>query len=116
MDRGRSRLETFAQAEQPTFWIRQGRQWRLRLMLEEVPMPWNWPVETNQHEAKAFCNWLARQTNQPVRLPTEDEWQALRLFAGVPDLPGDGPDANLGLAHFASSCAVDRYAHGRSSM
>ena len=104
--------KTFAQAEQPTFWIRQGRQWRLRLMLEEVPMPWNWPVETNQHEAKAFCNWLARQTNQPVRLPTEDEWQALRLFAGVPDLPGDSPDANLGLAHFASSCAVDRYAHG----
>ncbi len=104
--------KNFAQAEQPTFWIRQGRQWRLRLMLEEVPMPWNWPVETNQHEAKAFCNWLARQTNQPVRLPTEDEWQALRLFAGVPDLPGDGPDANLGLAHFASSCAVDRYAHG----
>ncbi len=102
----------FARAEQPTFWRRSGRQWRLRLMLEEVPMPWDWPVETNQHEAKAFCNWLARQTNQPVRLPTEDEWQALRRFAGVPDLPDTAPDANLELARFASSCPVDRYAHG----
>jgi 5-histidylcysteine sulfoxide synthase/putative 4-mercaptohistidine N1-methyltranferase len=103
----------FARAEHPTFWIRSGRQWRLRLMLEEVPMPWDWPVETNYHEAKAFCNWQARLTGQPVRLPTEDEWQALRLFAGVPDLPGDGPaEANLELAHYASSCPVGRFAHG----
>lgn len=103
----------FARAEHPTFWIRSGRQWRLRLLLEEVPMPWDWPVETNYHEAKAFCNWQARQTGLAVRLPSEDEWQALRLFAGVPDLPADGPAAaNLELAHYASSCPVDRFAHG----
>ena len=44
----------FTQAEHPTFWIKDGDQWRLRLMLEEVTMPWDWPVETNYHEAKAF--------------------------------------------------------------
>ena len=82
-------------------------------MLEEVPMPWDWPVETNYHEAKAFCQWQARRTGQPVRLPTEDEWQALRRFAGIADLPADEKlPANIELDQFASSCPVDRHAHG----
>ena len=101
----------FAKAEHPTFWIKDGTQWRLRLMLEEIAMPWDWPVETNYHEAKAFCHWKARTSGQPVRLPSEDEWQALRHFAGIGDLPGDLP-ANIGLSHDASSCPVNRYAHG----
>jgi len=101
----------FAKAEHPTFWIKDGTQWRLRLMLEEVSMPWDWPVETNYHEAKAFCNWKARTSGQAVRLPTEDEWQALRQFAGVADLLGELP-ANIGLGHEASSCPVNCFAHG----
>ncbi|HYO27424.1 MAG TPA: 5-histidylcysteine sulfoxide synthase, partial [Azonexus sp.] len=75
----------FARAEHPTFWVKDGSEWRLRLMLEEVAMPWDWPVETNYHEAKAFCTWKARTSGQAVRLPSEDEWQALRRFAGIPD-------------------------------
>jgi 5-histidylcysteine sulfoxide synthase/putative 4-mercaptohistidine N1-methyltranferase len=98
----------FSQAQQPTFWVKDGAQWRLRLMLEEVPMPWDWPVETNYHEAKAFCQWKARQSGLPVRLPTEDEWQALRQFAGVDAQSA----ANLQLAHYASSCPVSEFAHG----
>lgn len=103
----------FAAASHPTFWVRVGEQWRLRLMLAEVDMPWDWPVETNYHEAKAFCHWKARETGLPVRLPTEDEWQALRLSAGMPDFPGqhDLP-ANIGLSLAASSCPVNRFAHG----
>jgi putative 4-mercaptohistidine N1-methyltranferase len=69
-------------------------------------------VETNYHEAKAFCAWKARRSGQAVRLPSEDEWQALRRFAGIPDLPEALPPANLELAHDASSCPVNRYAHG----
>jgi len=103
----------FARAEHPTFWIKDGDHWRLRLMLEEVPMPWDWPVETNYHEAKAFCQWQARVSGQPVRLPTEDEWQALRLFAGVGDLAADDAiPANIGLARYNSSCPVGEFAHG----
>ena len=98
----------FARAEQPTFWVRDGGQWRLRLMLEELPMPWNWPVETNCHEARAFCCWQSRVTGQTVRLPSEDEWQALREFSGVDETRA----ANLGLAHYASPCPVDVFAHG----
>src|SRR5207253_2420374 len=68
----------FAKARHPTFWVEDGKSgegnWHLRLMCEEVPMPWDWPVETNHLEAKAFCNWKARETGMPVRLPSEDEW------------------------------------------
>lgn len=103
----------FTQAQHPTFWVRDGAQWRLRLMLEEVPMPWNWPVETNYHEAKAFCQWKARVSGQPVRLPTEDEWQALSRFAGINELPSGFPaPANIELDHYASSCPVTEFAHG----
>ncbi len=28
------------------------------------------------HEARAYCAWLAAQTGQPFRLPTEAEWEA----------------------------------------
>jgi hypothetical protein len=33
----------------------------LRLMCEEVAMPWDWPAEVNQLEAAAFCRWKADQ-------------------------------------------------------
>ncbi len=103
----------FVQAEHPTFWIKDGAEWRLRLMLEEVPMPWDWPVETNCLEARAFCQWKARVSGQPVRLPTEDEWQALGKFAGVAGLPtGNDAPANFELDHYASSCPVGEFAHG----
>ncbi len=103
----------FAQAQYPTFWVKDGTQWRLRLMLEEVPMPWDWPVETNYHEAKAFCQWQARISGQPVRLPTEDEWQVLCAFAGANKLTAQRVvPANLQLDHYASSCPVTQFAQG----
>lgn len=103
----------FAQAGHPTFWVRDGGEWRLRLMLEEVPMPWDWPAETNYHEAKAFCQWKARESGLPVRLPTEDEWQVLCRYAGADALPDERVAmANLQLDHYASSCPVTEFAHG----
>jgi 5-histidylcysteine sulfoxide synthase/putative 4-mercaptohistidine N1-methyltranferase len=103
----------FARAEHPSFWVPSGGGWRLRLMAEEVPMPWNWPVETNCHEARAFCRWKARETGLPYRLPSEDEWQRLHDISGLADVPFDAPaDANLHLDHWASSCPVDRFRHG----
>ncbi|MBK9079332.1 MAG: 5-histidylcysteine sulfoxide synthase [Hyphomicrobium sp.] len=98
----------FAHASHPTFWVRDGESWRLRLMLQEVPMPWNWPAEVNFHEAKAYCDWLAEQRGEPVRLPTEDEWYRLYAVAGL----NEATAANNRLDHWASSCPVDRFAHG----
>lgn len=105
--------KNYARAAQPTFWVRDGGAWKLRLLAEEVPMPWDWPVETNAHEAKAFCNWKSRDSGRPHRLPGEDEWQAMRLHAGIGDAPQQRPaPANIELDHWASSCPVTRFAHG----
>ncbi len=103
----------YARSEHPTFWVRDGSGWKLRLLAEEVPMPWDWPAEVNCHEAHAFCAWKARETGLPYRLPTEDEWHAMRLHAGVADAPLPQPaPAQIELDHEASSCPVTRWAHG----
>ncbi|MFP5382713.1 MAG: 5-histidylcysteine sulfoxide synthase [Gammaproteobacteria bacterium] len=102
----------FSGATQPTFWVKRDG-WQLRLMTEVVPMPWDWPVEVNCHEARAFCRWKAKATGLPIRLPTEDEWYRLYDFSGVQEVPADEPAAaNLHLDHFASSCPVNRFRHG----
>ena len=83
--------------------------WFLRLMSEEIPMPWAWPVEVNYHEAKAFCNWKAAATGQPLRLPTEDEWYRLYDAAGLSDIGEAAAAANIHLDHGASACPVNAY-------
>lgn len=102
----------FTQVEAPTFWVKKTDGWYLRLMTEEVSMPWDWPVDVNYHEAKAFCNWKAEHTGQPVRLPTEDEWLRLYDYAGVNELGTGQASANIHLDHAASSCSVDTFAFG----
>lgn len=97
----------------PTFWVKQADAWKLRLMTEEVSMPWDWPVEVNYHEAKAFCNWKEMSSGQPVRLPTEDEWYRLYDIAGIAEVAPDQPAmANIHLDHYASSCPVTEFRHG----
>jgi 5-histidylcysteine sulfoxide synthase/putative 4-mercaptohistidine N1-methyltranferase len=103
----------FSKAEQPTFWIRKNNDWFMRTMTDEIPMPWDWPVDVNYHEAKAFCNWKAKTTGQPVRLPTEDEWYRLYDLAGLSEVPYDKPAAgNLHLDYCASSCPVNAFPQG----
>lgn len=107
------RWRHYANATHPTFWVRDGAQWKLRVMAQEIPMPWNWPVEVNYHEAKAFCQWKAAATGQNVRLPTEDEWYRLYDVTGCAEVPDQAKaTANLHLDHFASSCPVTQFAHG----
>ena len=63
-------------------------------------MPWNWPVEVNYLEAKAFCNWKSEQTGMKLRLPTEDEWYRLRDLADLPDQPyWDKAPGNINLEY-----------------
>src|SRR5690625_916919 len=82
-------------------------------MTEVVPMPWDWPVETNFHEAEAFCRWKAEKTGKNIRLPTEDEWYRLYAVSGPHDVRPMSPwHANLHLDHGASSCPVNQFAHG----
>jgi len=111
-EEGRS-WKNYIHATHPTFWIKDGSAWRLRLMTEEIAMPWDWPVEVNYHEAKAFCNWKKAGIGQPVRLPTEDEWYRLYDVAGIAEVDTGQPAlANLHLDHYASSCPVSEFRHG----
>jgi 5-histidylcysteine sulfoxide synthase/putative 4-mercaptohistidine N1-methyltranferase len=100
----------FRQTAHPVFWRKTPDGWRLRTMLAEIDMPWDWPAEVNQLEAKAFCNWLAARTGQPIRLPTEAEWMQLRSR-----LPTDLPDweqapGNICLSGCMSPCPVTDHA------
>ncbi len=104
---------SFSKAEQPLFWLREKTNYRLRTMTQEIAMPWDWPVEVNYLEAKAFCNWKAQDSNLSIRLPTEDEWTLLRDQHQVPDQPDwDKAPGNINLEYWASSCPVNRFAFG----
>ncbi|MFV0596208.1 5-histidylcysteine sulfoxide synthase [Shewanella sp.] len=101
----------YTQAQMPRFWRRRDNKWWQRNLTNEIPLPLNWPVEVNQLEAKAFCNWKTRQSQSNIRLLTEAEWYILRE-----KVPSDAPDwhevpGNISLAYYASSCPVNRFKH-----
>ena len=70
---------------QQEFWGSAGWQW-LRRTGRVQPDRWDdpewpaddrWPVVgVSWYEARAYCRWLARRSDQPYRLPTEAEWEA----------------------------------------
>lgn len=103
----------FKQAQMPLFWRKNDNGYRLRLVAEEIEMPWNWPVEVNYLEAKAFCNWKTEKTGNTFRLPTEAEWYRLHAVSGISDMdvwlqaPG-----NINLEYFTSPCPVDMFQQG----
>ena len=45
-----------------------------RAIYDVIDMPWDWPVDVNYHEAKAFCKWKGPE----YRLPTEAEHNRIR--------------------------------------
>lgn len=108
-EEGRNWL-AYRKPQHPIFWRRAGDGWRYRAMLEEIPMPWNWPVDVNWLEAKAYCNWLSARSGKSLRLPTEDEWVRLLDHSGIPDEPyWDRAPGNINLEYWASACPVDRF-------
>lgn len=108
--------KNYTHATYPAFWIRPEDNvhdaWRLRLMTGIVAMPWDWPVEVNYHEAKAFCNWKKKLSGLAVRLPSEDEWYRLYDCAGLDEISAAQPAAaNIHLDHYASPCPVTEFRH-----
>jgi 5-histidylcysteine sulfoxide synthase/putative 4-mercaptohistidine N1-methyltranferase len=99
----------YTKAQMPRFWRKDNGKWFQRNLTEEIPLPMNWPVEVNQLEAKAFCNWKTSQSQRSIRLPTEAEWYLLRE-----NIADDAPEwqevpGNISLAYYASSCPVNRF-------
>lgn len=107
---------SYEKATCPRFWVPQkDGSYTFRTMLKEIEMPWSWPAETNYLEAKAFCNWKAKKTGQPVRLPTEEEWYRLLDYVAIKDAPEwKTAPGNLNLEGPASSVPVDthEFKHG----
>ncbi len=111
-EEGRKWVE-FSEARFPHFWIQESGGYRLRILSAVIDMAWNWPVEVNYLEAKAFCNWLAEKKSSAIRLPTEDEWYRLHDVHAIPDQPfWQKAPGNINLEHWASSCPVDHFQFG----
>ena len=101
----------YTNAQHPVFWIKTDTGYRYRSMLSEHVLPLDWPVDVNYHEAKAFCNFKSEQLGKSIRLPTENEWFALRQQAGVTQsVYSDG--FNIALQKYASSEPVTRNQSG----
>lgn len=101
----------FTKALMPRFWRKHEDKYFQRNLTEEIPMPLNWPVEINFLEAKAFCNWKALTTKQPIRLPTEAEWMVLRQTIPQDLTTWQEAPGNTNLEYFASSCPIDNFEH-----
>ncbi len=103
----------YTRAEHPEFWVPGENGFRYRTMTQVIDMPWDWPVDVNYLEAKAFCNWKAQQTGLPIRLPTEAEWYCLRDGLDSDLADWDQAPGNINLEYWASACPVNRF---RTSM
>ena len=104
---------SFSKAQHPLFWVENGDGFSYRTMASIIDMPWDWPVEVNYLEAKAFCNWMAEKTNKPIRLPSEDEWYRLRSLEPIADQPyWEKAPGNINLEYWASPCPVTHFQVG----
>lgn len=100
---------TYRKAEHPVYWIKDGQTYTYRSMLEVIDMPWNWPVDINYLEAKAFCNWKSEQTGKHIRMPSEAEWYKLREHVDTDQPYWNKAPGNINLEHAMSPCPVDRH-------
>ena len=99
--------------QMPVFWRKQGGTYKLRTLFREMNMPWDWPAEVNNLEARAFCKWRTEKTGVYTRLPTEDEYYALRSL-----LKKDQPDweyqevGNINMEYWMSPNPVNMFRTG----
>lgn len=119
----------FTKAVMPRFWFEkinhvtntgdqsnnEKKEYWQRNLLNEMPLPLNWPVEVNYLEAKAFCQWknsfAATNNKQFIRLPTEAEWLCLREKVSGDVTSWQTAPANINNQYYASSCPVDQFEH-----
>ena len=102
----------FTQAKMPRFWRYNQGQYSQRNLLNEMPLPLDWPVEVNCLEAKAFCQWRQQSSSGFVRLPTEAQWYCLRDSVANGQAQETYLPGNINLTDYASSCPVNQHPHG----
>jgi 5-histidylcysteine sulfoxide synthase/putative 4-mercaptohistidine N1-methyltranferase len=105
----------FTKSTMPRFWSVKTnnkddrREYFQRNLVDEIPLPLDWPVEVNYLEAKAYCNWQSEVHACYIRLPTEAEWYCLRDRIDNDLLTWQEAPGNINLEYFASSCPVNRF-------
>lgn len=70
-------------------------------------------LQLNQLESKAYCNYLSAKTGKSIRLPTEEEYNSLRLHCIPMEVDQDNwvnAPGNINLEYYASSAPVNEYA------
>ncbi|WP_420932866.1 5-histidylcysteine sulfoxide synthase [Alteromonas sp. A081] len=96
----------YTKATHPLFWYKTDSGFTYRSMTEEFPLPLDWPVDVNYHEAKAFCNYKSTISGEIIRLPTENEWLRMRDESGLSQaVYREG--FNIALQKYASSEPVN---------
>jgi 5-histidylcysteine sulfoxide synthase/putative 4-mercaptohistidine N1-methyltranferase len=101
----------------PIYWVKDGGEnYKYRSLLKEIPMPWDWPVDINWYESKAFCNWKSAKTKTTIRMPSEAEWKCLRnLDPRDQHQWGEGKaPGNVNMEHYMSSCPVNAMPFGET--
>ncbi len=99
----------YREAEHPVYWVKEGKSYRYRAMLEVIDMPWDWPVDINYLEAAAFCRWKSEVTGKPIRMPTEAEWYCLRNLIAADQPDWEVAPGNINLEGELSACPINRY-------
>jgi len=102
----------YTQAKMPRFWCYHHGQYYQRNLLNEIPLPLDWPVEVNYLEAKAFCQWRQQSSTGFISLPTEAQWYCLREEVTSKQPQGQQVSGNFNLSQYASSCPVNQYQQG----
>ncbi len=99
----------YHKAQHPVYWRKNGQSYKYRAMLEEIDMPWDWPVDINYLEAAAFCRWKSETTGKHIRMPTEAEWHTLRALVDTDQPYWDSAPGNINLEGDMSACPVNRH-------
>jgi 5-histidylcysteine sulfoxide synthase len=109
-DEGKQFLQK-TKAKHPVFWIKQQNNgFKYRTLMEEINMPYSWPVDVNYLEAQAFCRWKSHKDSVKYTLPSEEQFYSLYKRAMLDDIPNfDDTKANINLTHFASASPVNMF-------
>jgi gamma-glutamyl hercynylcysteine S-oxide synthase len=105
-----------AGGDPPPFWRRNGGEWQLSTLFEDIILPNSWPVYVTQRQASEYAKWKG------MRVPTEAEYH--RAAFGTPhgderaypwgDAPPDPSRGNFGFQRF-DPVSIGRYPDGASA-
>jgi len=91
-------------ATHPPFWVKTDDGFMYRALCKIIPMPLYFPVEVNALEAEAFCRYKSQKDGVNYMLPSEAEYRAIYIQAGLQEFYHLKPeDANQNLHHLSSS-------------